>query len=144
MRKVNYYDPFEFWEPIPATGRIILNPGDFYILISKEKVSIPPDLAGVMTAIDPAMGEFRIHYAGFFDPGFGYGLEHGKGTRAVLEVRSHDMPFVLEDGQMVGRLEYERLLEPPDKIYGAGIGSSYQAQGLSLSKQFKKAVTSEK
>ena len=138
LSKVDYYDPEEFWEPIRSTRRIILNPGDFYILISKEKVSIHPHLAGVMTAIDPSMGEFRIHYAGFFDPGFGYGLEQGKGTRAVLEVRSHDVPFVIEDGQRVGRLEYERLMEPPDKIYGAGIGSSYQAQGLSLSKQFKR------
>lgn len=138
LSKVNYYEPEEFWEPIRRTRRIILNPGDFYILISKEKVSIPPHLTGVMMAIDPTMGEFRIHYAGFFDPGFGYGLEQGKGTRAVLEVRSHDVPFVIEDGQTVGRLEYERLMEPPDKIYGAGIGSSYQAQGLSLSKQFKR------
>ena len=137
LSKVNYYDPEEFWEPIPPTRRIILNPGDFYILISKEKVSIPPDLAGVMMAIDPTMGEFRIHYAGFFDPGFGYGLEQGKGTRAVLEVRSHEVPFVIEDGQTVGRLEYERLMEIPERIYGASIGSSYQSQGLSLSKQFK-------
>ncbi len=89
-------------------------------------------------AIDPSMGEFRIHYAGFFDPGFGYGLEEGRGTRAVLEVRSHEVPFVIEDGQTVGRLEYEHLMDVPDKIYGAGIGSSYQAQGLSLSKQFKR------
>jgi len=138
LSKVNFYDPEEFWEPIRPTKRIILDPGDFYILISKEKVSIPPHLAGVMMAIDPSMGEFRIHYAGFFDPGFGYGLEQGKGTRAVLEVRSHDVPFVIEDGQTVGRLEYERLMEPPDKIYGVNIGSSYQAQELSLSKQFKR------
>jgi dCTP deaminase len=139
LSKVNYYDPDEFWEPIRSSRRIILDPGDFYILISKEKVSIPPHLAGVMMAIDPSMGEFRIHYAGFFDPGFGYGLEQGKGTRAVLEVRSHDVPFVIEDGQTVGRLEYVRLMEPPDKIYGVNIGSSYQAQELSLSKQFKRS-----
>ena len=137
LSKVNYYDPEEFWEPIPATRRIILNPGDFYILVSKEKVSIPPDLAGVMTAYDPSMGEFRIHYAGFFDPGFGYGAEAAKGTTAVLEVRSHEVPFVIEDGQVVGRLIYERLMERPDRIYGVSIGSSYQSQGLSLSKQFK-------
>ena len=139
LSKVNYYDPEEFWEPISkGTRRIILNPGDFYILISKQKVSVPPDLAGVMTTDHTSMGEFRIHYAGFFDPGFGYGLEHGKGTRAVLEVRSHEVPFVIDDGQTVGRLEYERLMEIPDKIYGVNIGSSYQAQGLSLSKQFKR------
>ena len=120
LSKVNHYDPQEFWEPLPPTRRIILNPGDFYILISKEKVSIPPPLAGVMTAYDPSMGEFRIHYAGFFDPGFGYGLEAAKGTHAVLEVRSHEVPFVIEDGQVVGRLVYERLMERPDTIYGAG------------------------
>ncbi len=138
LSNVNYYDPAEFWEPIPPTPRIILNPDDFYILVSKEKVSIRPDLAGEMVAYDPSVGEFRIHYAGFFDPGFGYGLREGKGTHAVLEVRSHEVPFMIEDGQVVGRLVYERLMEPPDRIYGSSIGSSYQSQGLSLSKQFKR------
>jgi len=138
LSMINHYDPEEFWEPIHSTSRIILNPGDFYILVSKEKVSVPLNLAGVMTAYDPSLGEFRIHYAGFFDPGFGYGLEQGKGTRAVLEVRSHEVPFVIEDGQGVGRLVYERLMAVPDKIYGPRIGSSYQSQGLSLSKQFKR------
>ncbi len=138
LTKVGFYDPEEFWEPIAACKRIILNPDDFYILVSKEKVSIPPNLSGEMVAYDPSVGEFRIHYAGFFDPGFGYGLEQGKGTHAVLEVRSHEVPFVIEDGQLVGRLVYERLIEPPGKIYGSGIGSSYQAQGLSLSKQFRR------
>ncbi|MBI4465704.1 MAG: 2'-deoxycytidine 5'-triphosphate deaminase [Acidobacteria bacterium] len=138
LARVNDYDPEEFWEPIPSTKRIILNPDDFYILVSKEKVSVPPHLAAEMVAYDPAVGEFRIHYAGFFDPGFGYGLEASKGTHAVLEVRSHEVPFVLEDGQVVGRLVYERLLEPSDKIYGIKIGSSYQCQGLSLSKQFRR------
>ncbi|MBI4458896.1 MAG: 2'-deoxycytidine 5'-triphosphate deaminase [Acidobacteria bacterium] len=140
LAKVNHYEPEEFWEPIRSTRRIILNPDDFYILVSKEKVSIPPDLAGEMVAYDPSVGEFRIHYAGFFDPGFGYGLEQGKGTHAVLEVRSHEVPFVIEDGQLVGRLVYERLMEVPDKIYGTTIGSSYQCQGLSLSKQFKRLL----
>lgn len=138
LAKVNFYDPDEFWEPIPPCKRIILNPDDFYILVSKEKVSVPPDLSGEMVAYDPSVGEFRIHYAGFFDPGFGYGLEQGKGTHAVLEVRSHEVPFVIEDGQLVGRLVYERLTEVPRKIYGASIGSSYQSQGLSLSKQFRR------
>ena len=91
-----------------------------------------------MVAYDPSMGEFRIHYAGFFDPGFGYGAKDVKGSYAVLEVRSHEVPFLIEDGQIVGRLVYERLLTRPDKIYGMGIGSSYQGQGLSLSKQFKR------
>ena len=141
LRKANYYDPAEFWDMIytPKTKGIILNPDDFYILASKEKIRIPPDFAAEMVAYDPSMGEFRIHYAGFFDPGFGYGLSDIKGTHAVLEVRSHEVPFLIEDGQIVGRLIYERLLDPSEKVYGTDIGSSYQCQGLSLSKQFKHA-----
>ena len=135
---VNHYDPSEFWEPIRSGNRIILNPDDFYILVSKQKVWIPPDWSAEMVAYDASYGEFRSHYAGFFDPGFGYDVASGRGTRAVLEVRSHEVPFVVEDGQIVGRLEYERLLEPPEKIYGPKIGSSYQSQGLSLSKQFRR------
>ncbi len=91
-----------------------------------------------MVPYDPSVGEYRVHYAGFFDPGFGYGQGEIKGTRAVLEVRSHEVPFVLEDGQIVGRLLYERMLEKPQVVYGAGIGSSYQSQGLALSKQFRR------
>jgi dCTP deaminase len=140
LQKTDYYDPTDFWEPIisPKTKSMILNPDDFYILASKEKVRIPPDFAAEMVAYDPSIGEFRIHYAGFFDPGFGYGLSDIKGTHAVLEVRSHEAPFSIEDGQIVGRLIYERLLEPSQKVYGSQIGSSYQCQGLSLSKQFKR------
>ena len=140
LKRINYYDPLEFWEVIRTrkTEHIILDPDDFYILISKEKIRVPHNFAAEMVAYDPSVGEFRIHYAGFFDPGFGYGNNDIKGTRAVLEVRSHEVPFVLEDGQVVGRLIYERLLTTPNKIYGMGIGSSYQSQGLSLSKQFKK------
>jgi len=140
LQKTDYYDPMDFWEPIysPKTKSIILNTDDFYILASKEKVRIPPDFAAEMVAYDPSIGEFRIHYAGFFDPGFGYGLSDIKGTHAVLEVRSHEAPFLIEDGQIVGRLIYERLLEPSQKVYGTQIGSSYQCQGLSLSKQFKR------
>ena len=139
LRHINFYEPEEFWEAIaaPRSNNIILNPDDFHILISKEKVRIPPTYAAEMVAYDPSIGEFRIHYAGFFDPGFGYGSNDIKGTCAVLEVRSHEVPFSVEDGQIVGRLIYERLLAQPDKIYGAGIGSSYQGQGLALSKQFK-------
>ncbi|HEY5648048.1 MAG TPA: 2'-deoxycytidine 5'-triphosphate deaminase, partial [Nitrospiria bacterium] len=139
LSKVNYYNPLEFWEPIrsPKSKSLILNPDDFYILISKEKVRIPADYAAEMVAYDPSVGEFRIHYAGFFDPGFGYGNNNIKGTRAVLEVRSHEVPFLLGDGQVVGRLIYETLRDTPKKIYGTTIGSSYQGQGLSLSKQFK-------
>ena len=140
LDKIHHYDISDFWEPIrrPKTKSIILNPDDFYILVSKEKVRVPPEFAAEMVAYDPSVGEFRIHYAGFFDPGFGYGNDDIKGTHAVLEVRSHGVPFILEDGQMVGRLIYERLLTAPEKVYGTGIGSSYQCQGLSLSKQFKR------
>ncbi|MDQ6735160.1 MAG: 2'-deoxycytidine 5'-triphosphate deaminase [Nitrospirota bacterium] len=136
----DHYDPEDFWDPMyePRNRRIILNPDDFYILLSKEKVRIPPAYAAEMVAYDPSMGEFRIHYAGFFDPGFGYGASDVKGSHAVLEVRSHEVPFLIEDGQIVGRLIYERLLAHSDKIYGMGIGSSYQGQGLALSKQFKR------
>jgi dCTP deaminase len=140
LKKVNHYDPLDFWEVIrkPKTKHIILDPDEFYILISKEKIRVPNHYAAEMVAYDPSVGEFRIHYAGFFDPGFGYGDDDIKGTRAVLEVRSHEVPFVLEEGQIVGRLIYERLLTKPSKIYGTGIGSSYQSQGLSLSKQFRR------
>ena len=139
LARINHYDPAEFWEPIvPAAGKkLVLHPDDFYILVSKEKIRIPPTYAAAMVAYDPSVGEFRIHYAGFFDPGFGYG-EHVYGTRAVLEVRTHEVPFLIEDGQPVGRLVYERMLARPAKLYGAGIGSSYQSQGLALGKQFKR------
>jgi len=140
LEKINHYAPEDFWEPIsaPKPEGLLLNPDDFYILLSKEKIRIPPDYAAEMVAYDPSIGEFRIHYAGFFDPGFGYGNNDIKGTHAVLEVRSHEVPFLLEDGQIVGRLIYEQLLGRPEQVYGVGIGSSYQCQGLSLSKQFKR------
>lgn len=134
-----HYEAKEFWEPIiGGPGKpLILHPDDFYILASKERVRVPPDYAGRLIEIDPSYGEFRVHYAGFFDPGFGYGNNDVLGTRAVLEVRSHEVPFQMEDGQVVGRLKYEKLVAPPAKIYGPGIGSSYQSQGVALSKQFK-------
>jgi dCTP deaminase len=139
LEKIDHYDPLDFWDPVYARKRraIVLNPGDFYILASKESITVPPDHAAEMIPFDPLVGEFRVHYAGFFDPGFGHAEAGGAGTRAVLEVRSHDVPYMLEDGQVVGRLLYERLTARPDKLYGAGIGSSYQRQGLRLSKQFK-------
>ncbi|MFD0938222.1 2'-deoxycytidine 5'-triphosphate deaminase [Methylobacterium trifolii] len=128
----------DFWEPLPAdgSGALILDPGQFYILASKESVQVPPDHAAEMVPFDPLVGEFRVHYAGFFDPGFGYAGAGGSGARAVLEVRSRDVPFLLEDGQIVGRLVYERMAEVPATLYGAGSGSNYQAQGLKLSKHF--------
>ena len=137
--KTAHYDPTEFWEPIvsrPDQG-IILNPDDFYILATREAITVPPDHAAEMVAYDTLVGEFRVHYAGFFDPGFGYDRAGRGGCRAVLEVRSHDVPFLLEHEQVVGRLRYERLTDAPDKLYGPAIGSSYQGQGLALSKQFK-------
>ena len=142
LSRIGHYDPKEYWEPIYAVNRsrsLILNPDDFYILASGELVSVPPSQAAELVAYDPLVGEFRVHYAGFFDPGFGY-RERGKsGTTAVLEVRSHDVPFVLEHGQVVGRLVYEPLSAVPDRLYGEAIGSSYARQGLALSKHFKKA-----
>ena len=143
LEKLDYYDPEKFWEIISASHgkRIILKPGDFYILASQEGIRIPPSHAAEMVGYDPAVGEFRIHYAGFFDPGFGYGDGRANGTRAVLEVRSHEVPFLLRHGQRVGRLRYERLAAYPDKVYGAAIGSSYAGQSLTLSKQFRRART---
>ena len=117
----------------------MLNLDDFYILASKEAVSVPPDHAAEMVPYDTEVGEFRVHYAGFFDPGFGHRAHGGAGSRAVLEVRPHEVPFMVEDGQLVGRLMYERLAALPDIVYGQGIGSNYQAQGLRLSKHFKPA-----
>jgi dCTP deaminase len=129
----------DFWEPIAARGdkSLILDPDEFYILASKEAVQVPPDYAAEMVPFDPLVGEFRVHYAGFFDPGFGYAGAGGNGARAVLEVRSREVPFILEHGQIVGRLVYEKMLAKPTTLYGMGIGSNYQAQGLKLSKHFK-------
>jgi dCTP deaminase len=136
---VSVYEPEDFWDPIHATPsrQLILDPSEFYILASKEPVKIPPEYAAEMVAYDTQVGEFRAHYAGFFDPGFGYRPGNGPGTRAVLEVRSHKVPFILEDGQLVGRLVYERMTDRPEHLYGEDVGSSYQEQGLNLSKHFK-------
>jgi dCTP deaminase len=136
--RVAAYDAEDFWEPIrqPKSGAIILDPDDFYVLVTREAVRVPPDLAAEMVAYDTAVGEFRVHYAGFFDPGFGWEIAGG-GSKAVLEVRSHEVPFMLEHGQTVGWLRYERMAARPDRLYGAAIGSSYQHQGLALAKQFR-------
>ena len=139
MDKVGGHRMQDYWEPIRARedGRLILDPNEFYILASKERLHIPPGFAAEMVPIDPLMGEFRVHYAGFFDPGFGF-TEHGHpGSRAVLEVRSHEVPFILEDGQMVGRLAFERLADEPDGLYGQIGTSNYQGQELKLSKHFR-------
>jgi dCTP deaminase len=133
------YELVDFWEPMHARRdrSIVLDPDEFYILASKEAVQVPPDYAAEMVPFDPLVGEFRVHYAGFFDPGFGYEGAGGRGARAVLEVRSREVPFILEHGQIVGRLVFERMLARPRTLYGIGIGSNYQAQGLKLSKHFK-------
>lgn len=139
MDRPGAYPVDEFWEPIPAQkhDRLILDPDQFYILASKEAIHVPPTHAAEMMPFNPLVGEFRVHYAGFLDPGFGHEAAGGAGSRVVLEVRSHKVPFILEDGQIVGRVIYERLIERPDQIYGMGIGSNYQAQGLKLSKHFR-------
>ena len=137
LGRVAHYPARDFWEPLaPERGRLILDPGAFYILVSREAVHIPPAFAAEMAPYLAMVGEFRVHYAGFFDPGFGHGPAGGTGARGVLEVRCHEAPFALEHGQVVGRLIYERMAEPPEALYGAALASSYQGQGLKLSKHF--------
>jgi dCTP deaminase len=138
MDKVGFYRVQDYWDPVEPTaeGNLLLVPGEFYILASKEKLHIPADHAAEMVAVDPIMGEFRVHYAGFFDPGFGCTTERGPGSKAVLEVRTYDIPFFLEDGQTIGRLAFERLTEMPSAEYGEAIASNYQGQRLKLSKHF--------
>jgi dCTP deaminase len=132
-------DVLDFWEPIYDRGarELVLDPDEFYILVSREAVHVPPLFAAEMTPFDPLVGEFRVHYAGFFDPGFGHTAAGGTGSRAVLEVRSHEVPFILEHGQIVGRLVYEHMLNRPKALYGIDLGSNYQAQQLKLSKHFR-------
>ena len=141
LDRINYYNPADFWETLakPRDGRIVLEAGGFYLLASKKRVRVPLDHAAEMVAHDPSMGEFRVHYAGFFDPGFGYGA-NGEipGTKAVLEVRAYEVPILLEDDDLVGRLLYYPMASKPERVYGSSIGSSYQQQGLALSKQFKR------
>ena len=132
-------DVLDYWEPLINRGsdEFILDPDEFYILVSRESVHVPPAYAAEMVPFDPLVGEFRVHYAGFFDPGFGHSAAGGTGSRAVLEVRSREVPFLLGHGQTIGRLVYERLTEQPDRLYGSGVGSNYQAQTLKLSKHFR-------
>jgi dCTP deaminase len=137
--KVRHYDVRDYWDPVyaPHRGGLVLDPADFYILASREPVKVPPTHAAEMIAYDTLVGEFRVHYAGFFDPGFGHPAAGGEGARAVLEVRSYEVPFVIEDGQVVGRLTYERLTSQSNRLYGMGGKSSYQKQGIALSKHFR-------
>ena len=138
LAQIGHYDPADFWEEVRTReGRIILDPGAFYILVSREAIAIPPDCAAEMAPYLAMVGEFRVHYAGFFDPGFGWDSAGGAGSRGVLEVRCHEAPFVLEHGQIVGRLVYEHMSQTPDALYGQDIKSNYQGQGLKLSKHFK-------
>lgn len=140
LSRVGAYAPQAYWEsiPSPASERLVLQPGHFYLLASKERIAVPGNYAAEMEQYDPSLGEFSVHYAGFFDPGFGYGRAGEiKGTKAVLEVRAHEVPMLLEDEQTVGRVNYYKMANLPEKLYGRGIGSSYQQQGLALSKQFK-------
>ncbi len=144
LSKKNHYKPEDFWEPVHLTGsknRLILEPESFYIMMSKEKICIWPDLVGEMIAYEPNSGELRTHYAGFFDPGFGWqgtSAVKGQGPRAVMEVRPHDVPFMIEDGQTFCRLKFERIIDKPTRVYGKKIDSHYHSQGLTLSKYFKK------
>ena len=137
--QIGGYAVRKFWDQIydDDNGRLILDPHEFYILASKEGVVVPSLFAAEMAPFDPMMGEFRVHYAGFFDPGFGVIDGKPKGAKAVLEVRSLDIPFILEDGQTIGRLLYERAADTPEVLYGQDMGSNYQAQGLKLAKHFK-------
>ena len=131
LDKLSHYAPEDYWEEVrTAEGRIILDPGAFYILVSREAITIPANCAAEMAPYIAMVGEFRVHYAGFFDPGFGMSSAGGSGSRGVLEVRCHEAPFVLEHGQIVGRLVYERMSELPDLLYGVDIKSNYQGQGL--------------
>lgn len=138
LDKIGYYDARDFWEPIypHSKATLILDPDDFYILVTSEYVKVPPDLAAEMIAYDTSVGEYRVHYAGFFDPGFGWG-SNTLGAKAVLEVRSHEVPFMLEHGQTVGWLRYEQMSLTPARLYGEGMKSNYQSQGLALAKQFR-------
>jgi dCTP deaminase len=139
LARVKYYAALDFWEPIRRhrNDSLLLEPEEFYILASKERIRVPAGYAAEMVAYEAACGELRTHYAGFFDPGFGYGRGELKGTPVVLEVRPHDVPFLIHDGQTFFKVVYEKMMEPPTHVYGAGLGSSYQQQGLTLSKQFK-------
>ncbi len=135
------YDPLDFWEPIRfhKASSLILDPDEFYILMTKEAIAVPPEYAAEMLPYDTRAGEFRVHYAGFFDPGFGWNAQINKAgsSRGVLEVRSHEVPFLLEHGQTVGWLRYERMAARPDLLYGQDLNSNYQGQSLKLAKQFK-------
>ena len=139
LSKVGAYSVLDFWEPITrhTNATLLLEPEEFYILASKERIQVSGGYAAEMVAYEAACGELRTHYAGFFDPGFGAGDNLRKGTQVVLEVRPHDVPFMIHDGQTFFKVVYEKMQTVPTKLYGAALGSSYYQQGLTLSKHFK-------
>ena len=139
LSKIGHYAALDFWEPLKRHRQdsLLLEPEEFYILASKERIRVPPGYAAEMVAYEAACGELRTHYAGFFDPGFGYGDGRMRGTQVVLEVRPHDVPFLIHDGQTFFKVVYDRMLEVPTQMYGTTLGSSYQRQALTLSKHFK-------
>ena len=131
--KIKSHNRSLYWEAVkPKNNSLIIEKDNFYILKSKEKIVIPPGLAGEMIPYDTGIGDFRVHYAGFFDPGFGY----PNGAFAVLEVKTNEVSFILEDGQTIARIKYEKLNKNPSVIYGSNINSNYQNQKLALSKHF--------
>ncbi len=141
LGQVDAYEVDDFWEPVRREhgDRIVLAPERFYLLLSDESVRLPPHLAAEMTAYDPTSGELRTHYAGFFDPGFGYHADGSlNGSRAALEVRAHDVPFMIEHRQRVCKLTFEHMLAAPEKLYGSQIGSNYQGQEETLGKHFRR------
>ncbi|MDC0140990.1 2'-deoxycytidine 5'-triphosphate deaminase [Pelagibacteraceae bacterium] len=132
--KISFYEITKFWKPLkPTNNSLIIEKNKFYILKSKEKIRIPSNLAGEMIPYDTGIGDFRAHYAGFFDPGFG----DPEGSYAVLEVKTNELPFILEDGQTIARIKYEKLSKKTSVVYGFSINSNYQNQKLALSKHFK-------
>ena len=140
LNRIDFYDPLEFWEPIRARNRdaYILEANRFHILVSKERIRVPPALAAEMSVYDVSAGEIRTHYAGFFDPGFGFGDGGMLGTKVVMEVRAREVPFLVYDGQISFKVIFERLADRPERLYGVGLGSSYQHQTLTLSKHFRR------
>lgn len=139
LNKIGHYSAIDYWEPLyrNATATMLLEPEEFYILASKERIQVPPGYSAEMVAYEAACGELRTHYAGFFDPGFGYANSTRKGTQVVLEVRPHDVPFRIHDGQTFFKVMYEKMQDIPTHLYGSSLGSSYSQQGLTLSKHFK-------
>ncbi len=145
LSRIRAYRWSDYWDPVfpEPGGRVVLEPEIFYLLLSAEGVCVPPEIAAEMMAYDPTAGELRTHYAGFFDPGFGYDPEGGRhGSRAALEVRARDVSFMVEHRQPVCKLGLERMAAPAERLYGADLGSNYQGQVTMLSKHFEEQTAS--